>query len=330
MNFSDLARLAGGHVEARIVHTAVRLKVFDAIQDGNQDALSISAALDCDSRATELLLNALVSVGLLQKRENRFSLNQISSVYLVGSSPQYFGAMILFEASLWDCWGVLEEAIRSGKPVRTPEMYQENEEETGRFIQAMHSLVRARGDAELVTEKLDLGCVAELLDVGSGPGTYPIHFCLRYPALRATIFDLPGTLKITEKFVRSSGLKERVKLVPGDYRADPIPGRYQLIFLCNIIHAESSEENAKLMAKLYSCLDHGGKIVIKDHILTDARTDPPIGAIFSLFMLLTTAHGRCYSVGEVRHWLETAGFKHVAQTPLPPPLTSSLVIGEKD
>lgn len=330
MDFSDLARLASGHVEARIVQTAVRLKIFDAIHDGNHDASSISASIRCDARATELLLNALVSLRLLHKKENQLSLSEISSTYLIGSSPRYFGAMILFESSLWDCWGALEEAVRSGKPVRAPDTYQGNEEETGRFIQAMHSLVRARGDAELLTENIDLGRVAQLLDVGSGPGTYPIHFCRKYPDLKATIFDLPGTLKITETFVRASGLRERIKLIPGDYRTDPIPGRYQLLFLCNIIHAESSEENARLMAKLFSCLDPGGKIIIKDHILSDARTEPPVGALFSLLMLLTTKRGRCYSFTEVKSWLEAAGFQQVAHAPLSPPLTSSLVIGEKD
>jgi predicted O-methyltransferase YrrM len=329
VDFSDLSRLASGHVEARIVQTAVQLKIFDAIQKGSRNASSISASIRCDARATELLLNALVSLRLLKKKESQFSLNEISSTYLVGSSPQYFGAMILFESSLWDCWSALEKAVRSGGPVRTPDMYQGDTEETDRFIEAMHSLVRARGDAEYLTAKLDLSRVAELLDVGSGPGTYPIHFCRKYPALKATIFDLAGTMKVTERFVRASGLQERIKLVVGDYRADPIPGRYQLVFLCNIIHAESAEQNARLMAKLFSCLDQGGKIVIKDHILTDALTHPPVGALFSLLMLLTTERGRCYSFTEVKSWLGAAGFQQVAHTPLSPPLTSSLVIGEK-
>jgi hypothetical protein len=47
-------------------------------------------------------------------------------------------------------------------------------------------------------------------------------------------------------------------------------------------------------------------------------------------MLLTTEHGRCYSFSDVRGWLESAGFKRVRKIPLPPPLISSLVIGEKD
>ncbi|MFQ5903804.1 MAG: methyltransferase [Candidatus Binatia bacterium] len=329
MDFSDLARLAGGHIEARVIQVAISLGIFDALKEKSHDASGIASSIHADPRATELLLNALVALGLLEKKEHFFSLSETSSTYLVSSSPKYFGRMVLFESSLWNCWGALEKAVRSGKPVRAPDMYQEDPEETERFIYAMHSLVEARGDAEVLTERLDLNGVTELLDIGSGPGTYPIHLCRKYPGLHATIFDLPGTMKITERLVQASGLRHRIKLVTGDYRVDPIPGRYQIVFLCNIIHSESNEENSRLMAKLYPCLDQRGKIVIKDHILDDTLTHPSVGAVFSLLMLLTTVQGRCYSFDEVKSWLEKAGFKRVWEAPLPSPLTSSLIVGEK-
>jgi N-acetylglutamate synthase-like GNAT family acetyltransferase len=46
-------------------------------------------------------------------------------------------------------------------------------------------------------------------------------------------------------------------------------------------------------------------------------------------MLLTTEHGKCYSYTDVKTWLDNAGFKNVHEVSLPPPLTSSLVIGTK-
>ncbi len=329
MDFSDLSRLASGHAEARIVQTAVSLSVFDVIGNAGSEAAAVAASIAADPRATELLLNALVALGLLKKENSRFSLTDLSATYLTRSSPKCFGEMILFDASLWNCWGDLEKAVRSGKPVRVPDMYQGDPQATDRFIGAMRSLVQARGDAEMLERILDLSRVRELLDVGSGPGTYPIHLCRKFPGLRATIFDLPGSLKITERFVAESGVKDRITLLAGDYRRDPIPGRYQVAFLSNIIHGEGTEENSRLMAKLHACLDPGGKVVIKDHILDDSLTDPPVGAIFSLLMLLTTEHGRCYSFNEVRSWLDQAGFRQISQIPLPYPLTSSLVIAEK-
>jgi hypothetical protein len=329
MDFTELMRLAGAHVEARLTQTALELAIFDALENAAATAEAVADRLKLEPKATELLLNALASLELLHKRAEYFSLTEVAAKYLLKSSPQYVGAMIRFESALWNCWEKFPEAIRSGQPVRSPNMYQDDPAETEIFINAMDSLVKARGDAEVTANTIDWSGIAELLDVGSGPATYPIALCQRFPKLRATIFDLPGTLAITERYVREAGMAERVRLIAGDYRKEPIPGAYDAIFLSNIIHGEGFENNRSLIHKLVSNLKPGGQIVVKDHILDDSRATPPVGAIFSLLMLLTTESGRCYSFSEIKSWMEQAGLSRVRQIDLPPPLTSSLVVGTR-
>ena len=329
MDFTELMRLAGGHLEARLIQAAVELAIFDGLENSAGTAEAVANRLKLEPKATELLLNALASLELLHKRADYFSLTEATAKYLLKSSPQYVGAMIRFESALWSCWEKLPEAIRSGQPVRPPNMYQDQAAETEIFINAMDSLVKARGDATVTANAIDWSGIAELLDVGSGPATYPIALCQRFPKLRATIFDLPGTLAISERYVREAGMAERIRLIAGNYRQAPIPGSYDVIFLSNIIHGESFESNRSLILKLVSNLKPGGQIVVKDHILDDSRTTPPVGAIFSLLMLLTTESGRCYSFSEIKSWMEQAGLSRVQQINLPPPLTSSLVIGTR-
>ena len=329
MDFPELMRLASGHVEARLIQSAVELAIFDALENSAATAETLAKQLKLDPKATELLLNALASLELLHKLDDSFALTETAASYLVKSSPRYVGGMLRFESLLWSCWEKLPQAIRSGQPVRRPNMYQDDPLETEIFIKAMDSLVNARGDAPVTAEALDWSGVVELLDVGSGPASYPIAFCKRLPRLRATIFDLPGTLAITDKQVREADMTARIRRIAGDYRKDSIPGRYDMIFLSNIIHGESLEMNRSLIRKLASNLKPGGQIVIKDHILDDSRTAPPVGAIFSLLMMLTTASGRCYSFSEIKIWMEQAGLTKVRQIDLPPPLTSSLVIGSE-
>jgi SAM-dependent methyltransferase len=329
MNFSQLVTLASGHVDARIAQTAVELAIFDALEDLPLTAQETANRLGLEVRATELLLNALASMNLLQKRINLFSLTPIAKEYLVKSSPQYLGGMIRFDASLWGCWERLSETIRSGRPARPPDMYQDNPSETETFIAAMDSLVKARGDAEVIAGVLDWNSVTTVLDIGSGPATYPIFLCRRFRHIQAAVFDLPGTLELTERYVSQAGMSERIKLIAGDYRCDPVPGGYDVIFLSNIIHGENMETNERLVRSLAGNLNQSGQIVIKDHILDETRITPPVGAIFSLLMLLTTEGGRCYSFAEIRRWLELAGLNYVRQIDLPAPLTSSLVIGNR-
>jgi hypothetical protein len=329
MDFSRLMGLAAGHVEARIVQTAVELAIFDALEDSALNSAAVAHRLALEPKAAELLLNALAALDLLQKQGELFSLAEAARKYLLRRSPFNVGSMIQFEGLVWNCWEKLPQAIRSGQPVRPANMYQDDPRETEIFINAMDSLVNARGDAEVIAGALEWDRIGELLDVGSGPASYPIHFCRKYPKLRAAIFDLPGTLAITERYVRQAAMMERIRLIAGDYRKDPIPGSYDIVLLSNIIHGEGEQENRSLIDKLVAKLKPGGRLIVKDHILDDSRAAPPVGAIFSLLMLLTTAAGRCYSFNEIKLWMERAGLANVEQINLPPPLTSSLVIGNR-
>jgi len=193
----------------------------------------------------------------------------------------------------------------------------------------MDSLVKARGDIDVLIDALDWRDIGDLLDVGSGPATYPIALCKKFSHMRATIFDLPGTLKITERYVRAAGMTDHITLVAGDYRKDPIPGRYDAVFISNIIHGENSERSQALISKVACSLKPSGRIVVKDHILDESRAHPSVGAIFSLLMLLTTEGGRCYSFGEIKSWMQQAGLSQIQQIELPSPLTSSLVVGTR-
>jgi SAM-dependent methyltransferase len=329
MDFSQLMRLAAGHVEARIVQTAIELAVFDALEDSALTSEAVAHCLELEPKAAELLLNALAALDLLHKQGDQFSLAEAARKYLLCSSPFSVGGMIRFEGSVWNCWEKLPQAIRSGQPVRPANMYQDDPRETEIFIDAMDALVNARGDAEVIARVLEWNEIEELLDVGSGPASYPIHLCRKYPELRATIFDLPGTLALTQRYVREATMTERIRLIAGDYRNDPIPGSYDIVLLSNIIHGEGEQENLSLIDKLVANLKAGGRLIVKDHILDDSRTTPPVGAIFSLLMLLTTASGRCYSFNEIKLWMERAGLTNIEQINLPAPLTSSLVIGTR-
>lgn len=327
MDFTSLENLSGAFCEARVLHTAVELDLFSAVAGGATHGQA-ARARGLNPRATELLLNALTALDLLIKRQGVFEPTPSTRRYLLPDSPEYLGGMIAFEAASWDLWGKLTDAVRTGKPVRTPDMYQNHPEETRRFIMAMDSLVRARGDDRWLAEHVDFSGVHRLLDVGSGPGTYPIAICRAHPGIAATIFDLPGTLAVTREVLAGEGMEERIELVEGDYRSHPLPAGFDVVFLSNIIHGEDEAACAALVAAAFSALNPGGRLIIKDHILNADRTAPAAGAVFSLHMLLVT-RGRDYSLDEVAAWIAAAGFEPPAQTDLPPPFSSSLVVARK-
>jgi hypothetical protein len=331
MSFGTIAAMAGGHAEARAIQVALKLRLFEALANAPLDEASLAAALRAEPRATGLLANALAALGLLDKTHDRFALTDSARRYLLRDSSEYLGGMILFDAELWDVWGRLEDSIRSGKPARTPDMFQTSPDDTARFIGAMDSIVRARGDGEWVAENLDLSNIGTIADLGGGPGTYVAAMLKRRPHLRAAIWDLPATLRVAREVLeeREPTVHDRIEMVGVDYLKDQLPTGADAIFMSNIIHSENEATNAALMKKCFAALSPGGMLIVKDHIMNRELTSPAAGAVFALYLLLTT-HGRDFSFDEVCSWMREAGFRDLEERALPsPPFTSSMVIARK-
>jgi SAM-dependent methyltransferase len=331
MEFGALAGMAGAHAEARAIQVAVKLGMFEALDRGSLDGAALAGALGCDPRATLMLASAMAALGLLEISNGRFSLSASARRFLLQSSDEYLGGMILFDEAIFPLWSNLEQSIRTGEPARTPDMFQTEPADTARFIRAMDSLTRARGDARWVAEHLDLSRAATVADLGGGPGTYVAAMMRRHPGLRGFIWDLPATLEVARQVLaeREAEVAARIELVSVDYLRGELPGPVDVIFISNIIHSEDEAVNAELARKCYRALARGGKIVIKDHVMNRELTEPRAGAVFSLYLLLTT-RGRDYSLDEVAGWLRAAGFADVRMQTLPsPPFTSSMVIARK-
>jgi SAM-dependent methyltransferase len=331
MDFAQLSALASGHAEARAIQTALKLGVFDILESRPLDDAALAAAISANRRATALIANAMVSLELLEKRTARYSLTDTARRYLVRSSPEYLGGLILFDEALFGTWTQLEQTIRTGAAARPLDMFQSRPEETERFIRAMDSLTRARGDPIYIADRLDLSRVSKLADIGGGPGTYAVAMLHRWPHLRAAIYDLPATLEVARRILaeREPAALKRIDLVRVDYLYDEIPGPCGALFMSNIIHNEDETDNAQLFRKCFRALEPGGLMIIKDHIMNADLTEPRAGAIFALYLLLTT-RGRDYSFDEVSRWLGDTGFVDIKLEALPSPqFTSSMVIARK-
>jgi SAM-dependent methyltransferase len=331
MDFAELAALASGHAEARAIQTALKLGIFDMLERAPLDDAALAAAISANRRATALIANAMVALGLLDKRASRYSLTDASRRYLLRSSGEYLGGLILFDEAIFETWTHLEQTIRTGAPARATDMFQSRPAETERFIRAMDSLTRARGDPAYVAGRLDLSKVSMLADIGGGPGTYTVALLRRWPHLRAAIYDLPATLEVARKILAERELtaSARIDLVRVDYLYDEIPGPCGALFMSNIIHSEDETDNAQLVRKCFRALEPGGMLIIKDHIMNADLTEPKAGAIFALYLLMAT-RGRDYSFDEVSSWLGDAGFIDIKLEALPSPqFTSSMVIARK-
>lgn len=307
MNTSAFRDLVNGYRQSRIILTAFELDLFTVIGKQHLAINQIAVKAKIDERATEILLNALSALGLLKKKDNRFSNTDFSYRYLSKRSSDYMGGL-MHSSNLWDNWSKLTKVTQYGHPVGGNSVKKRESGWLEPFIAAMHD--RAKKDADQLVGNLNLSNVKTILDLGGGPGTYAMAMARTNNRIKAFVYDLPQVTKLTNNYIKAYGLEPQVGTIPGDFMADPIGAGYDLIFVSAIIHSYSYKDNAMLVKKCADALEAGGQLVIQDHIMDEDKTAPLAGALFAVNMLVNTTAGNTYSESEVRQWFKEAGLQY--------------------
>lgn len=301
----------GYYWETKILLTAVTLDLFSILDGRERTAGELAQRIGADERALGLLLNALVAMRVLTKDADRFANAAVARAHLVKSTPGYVGHLLLLHDAEWSHWGKLEETIRTGRSPVSRHVFETDPELGANVLSVLHRIGRQSGPD--LARRLRLEGARTLLDLGGGDGTHAIAFCTVYPDLRATVFDLPQTLKTAEWAVKDAGLESRITLLPGDFNTDPLGGPYDVVLMSDILHYQGPDANAALVKKTFAHLTQSGRLIIKDRFLDESGTSPAWVTAFAVHVLVNTERGRCYTVAEARRWMAEAGFDSVEE-----------------
>lgn len=304
------------------VHAGVKLDIFTGIGNERLTAAELSNKMGASQRGVEMLLNALTALGLLIHNDDRYRNTGFSKTHLVKGEPGYLGYIIMHHFHLVDSWGKLHEAVMQGTPVEKRSYGEEIERQS--FQMGMFNLAMAI--APTLSAEIDLNGRRHLLDLGGGPGTHAIHFCLANPDLQATVFDRATTEPFFRETTGKFGMDERIDFVAGDFNVDPIAGSYDVVWLSQILHSNTVEECQALIDKTVVALEPGGMILIHDFLLNDTMDGPLFPALFSLNMLLNN-QGRSYSEKEIREMMNRAGVRNITRLEFRAPNDSGVLCG---
>ncbi len=291
-----LRQLSGGFRASRVILTANNYEIFEHLRKPKTSA-ALAEKLKIDPRATEILLDAVTALGLLEKNGLTYQNTELAMTFLIKTSLWYQGDMLRHSDHLWKNWAGLDEIVKTGRPNRLEGRdYQV-------FIRAMHN--NAILLAPMVIDVIDTTGVKTALDLGGGPGTYCAE--LAHRGVRATLFDLPEAVKISRQLIKN----KMVRFMAGDFHSDDIGRGYDLVLISQILHSLSIKEIQALLEKAKNALNPLGKIAIHEFLLDNDRAHPVPGALFSINMLINTAEGRCYTPQEMTGWLKETGFKFI-------------------
>ena len=301
----------GYYWETKILLTAVKLDLFSVLDGKPKTGGDVASRVGAHEPSLSLLLNALVAMRLLTKEGESYRNSSTAEQYLVRHASQYIGHLLLLHDAEWNNWGKLEETIRTGQRSVDRHVFETDPELGGNVLAVLHRIGKQSGPD--FAKRLQLSGPVRLLDLGGGAGTNAIAFCLVYPELTGTVFDLPATLRLTEKTVKDAGLESRIALLPGDFNKDALGGPYDVVLMSDILHYQTFETNEALVRKVFSHLAPGGRLVIKDRFLDGAGTGPAWTTAFAMHILVNTEQGGCYKTTDAIQWMANAGFESAAE-----------------
>ncbi len=302
----------GYYWETKILLTGVRLDVFSALDGKRKTAQEVAGRLGAHEPTLTLLLNALVAMRLLNKEAEAYGNSAAAATHLVKHSPHYIGHLLLLHDAEWENWGKLEQTIRTGQRAVDRHVFETDPELGTNVLAVLHRIGQQSGPD--FAKRLSLTGPVRMLDLGGGAGTNAIAFCRIYPDLMATVFDLPATLRLTEKTVKEAGLESRITLRPGNFNTDSLGGPYyDVVLMSDILHYQTYETNAALVKKVLAHLAPGGRLIIKDRFLDETGTGPAWTTAFAMHILVNTQQGGCYKTSDAVQWMEQAGFASASE-----------------
>ena len=150
----------------------MRHGVFDLLDQEPKGVEEIAKATGTSIRGMRAILNLLVSLELLARRDARYGLAPESAAFLVSTKPGYHG-MFFHHISdqLLPRWMQLPEIVRTGKPVATVNDQSEGAAFFAEFVESLFPISFAAATA--LGEHLGIRKAAapvSVLDIGAGSG----------------------------------------------------------------------------------------------------------------------------------------------------------------
>jgi predicted O-methyltransferase YrrM len=322
---SDILAISAQFRASAALHAALKLGIFASLGSSGKQAAEVAADIKGTMPESMLLLNALVGMGLLVKKEQLYLNTRLSLRHLVPSSKDYVGHLLWHRIDMYSDWGRLDEGIKGRRPLR--ESHFKDKRELRNFIKGMEA--EAKVQAEALAGILTLGRYKRMLDLGGGPGYYAITFAKQAKNLACVVYDRKEVVELAEENIAKQALSSRISTCEGDYTKAPLPAGFDLVLISQTLHAYSIPTITGVFKKVFSALEQGGVLVVHEFVLDDSLCRPVVPALFSLNMIVHEKQGRSYGFHEYRAMLSEAGFEALMLRPLAGPFQSSLVIARK-
>lgn len=329
----QISHLAYGFFASKALFAALNLELFGHISAGATGIDQLAQKTGIPAHRLETLTAALVASGVLVRDGDTLTNAPATERYLVPGAKAYFGDYYRYQigGQFYRNMLDLDAGLAGDRDALMNQSYGDflaDEEEARAFSLSQHA--GSMGPALMLADRLDLSGARRLLDVAGGTGAYAIAFCDRNPDLHATIVDFPAVIKTAQGFIDEAGLSDRIALRGGDAREADWPADNDVVLMSYLLSAVDGRDIDGLLAKGFEALKPGGRLIVHDFMLDEARDGPSSAALFFLSYLTFQPDAISFSAEELAPRVDAAGFVDAEVDVMIPDITKMLIARRPD
>lgn len=307
-------QIGAGFMSSKTLLTAISLGLFTELAKGPLTLEQAMERFQLHPRSARDFLDALVALGMLDRRDGVYSNTPATDLYLDRNKPSYVGGMFeMADARLYPFWGSLGEALRTGMPQNEAkggenpfDKIYADPDRLRQFLGAMTGL--SAGAAHAIAQKFPFAQYKTFIDIGVAQGGTPVIIAQAHPHLTGGGYDLPEVKPIFDDYVASFGLSDRLKFYSGNFFTDPLP-QADVLIMGHILHDWNMDEKRMLLKKAYDALPDNGALIVYEALIDDDRRQNVFGLMMSLNMLIETPGGFDYTGADCCGWMHETGFR---------------------
>lgn len=184
-----IMQLGLGFWGSKVLLSAVELGVFTELAKGPVRGAVLAERLGLHTRSARDFFDALVALGMLQRRGDLYENAPDTGTLLDRANPTYVGGMLeMANERLYRFWGSLTEALRTGRPqnevVNGGQFFEQIYSDPQRlksFLQGMTGI--SMGAANAIARKFPWKRYRSYVDIGAAQGAVPVQVSLAHPHL---------------------------------------------------------------------------------------------------------------------------------------------------
>ena len=306
-------------VKIAVLETAIELDMAHILSTtSNVDDIAEKAGVQTETSGLICFLDAMVTLGLANKKNNTYSNTDTGTHFFDKKSPVYMGDYIQgMKAMTQKNLASMADIIKNGMPDMPQTESWQSESRWKRSVAHLalgQRVGMAAIYADLVEELPQFNSIKKILDLGGGPGLIGAEILGRIPGATGVLIDLPAVIDLAKQEIEKQGMADRISFIAGDYNETDLGSGYDLAwashnlyFVKNRVLFFKRVKTALADKGVFACLHEG---------LVHEQTAPADIVLMRLSSALESVNapdGQSYTFnrGEIASCLKQAGFNRI-------------------